>query len=252
MLSLQGVTKRYESPNGARLALDGVTLEVQRGQMIGVFGPSGCGKSTLLRIAAGLLAPDGGAVLYDGERLDQMPSSERMRLRRREIACVGGEAQQDRLSVLDHVAMPLLIDRRDHRTAQRRAREALLACEAEDCAGMELSELSDGERQRVTIARALVIEPKLLLADGPASSLSLPEQESIMALLSSLAREARVAVLVADSDAEALIRADPIMYLSGGRLIDSTPPEDRDELPGGPGGNVVELPLRPRRAAADA
>jgi len=243
MLSLQGISKRYESANGVRVALDDVTVDVQRGQMVGVFGPSGCGKSTLLRIGAGLLAPDRGAVLYGGERLDRMPASERMRLLRREIACIWTDPQQGRLGVLDHVAMPLLVDRRNHRAAQRRAREALLACEAEHCAGMELSELSDGERQRVTIARALVIEPRLLLADGPASSLSLPEQEAIMALLSSLARDARVAVLVADCDADALIRADPIMYLSEGRLIDSTPPERR--------GNVYKLPVRPRQAAAD-
>jgi putative ABC transport system ATP-binding protein len=261
LLSLQGVSKRYDGRGGPRVALDGVTLDLARGQMVGVFGPSGAGKTTLLRIAAGLQAPDSGAVLYDGERLDQMGSGERMRLRRREIACVWAQGPTGgRLSALDHVAMPLLVDRREHRGARRRARAALLACDAEHCAQAELRELSGGERQRVEIARALVIEPRLLLADGPASNLSLVEQEAIMVLLSSLAREARVAVLVADSDAEALIRADPILYLNAGRLAGASGGGDGGMGDGrlagaaaaGERGRVYQLPQRPRRAVADA
>ncbi len=133
--------------------------------------------------------------------------------------CGRAETPPAGLEVLEHVAMPLLVDDRDHRGAARRAREALDACEAEQCAGMTLEELSDGERQRVAIARAIVIEPRLLLADGPARNLSLVEQEAIMVLLSSLARDARVAVLVTDSDSEALIGADSVLYLHGGKLV---------------------------------
>lgn len=244
LLSLQGISKRYHGSGRPRLALDDVSLTLERGQMVGVFGASGSGKTTLLRIAAGLQAPDSGTVVYNGERLDRMRSAERMRLRRREIACVWAQPPSSRLSVLDHVAVPLLVDRRDRRSVQRRAREALLACEAEHCANAELHELSDGERQRVTIARALVIEPRLLLADGPASSLSLVEQEAIMVLLSSLAREAKVAVLIADSDSEALIGADPILYMSEGKLVSSTTVNER--------GRVYQFPGRPRPAAVEA
>jgi ABC-type lipoprotein export system ATPase subunit len=244
LLSLQSISKRYRGAGGTRAALQDVSLEVDRGQMVGLFGPSGSGKTTLLQIAAGLQAPNDGVVLYGGERLDRLPASERMRLRRREIACVWSQPPRSRLNVLEHVAIPLLVDRRDHRSAQRRAREALLVCEAEQCADAELHEISDGERQRVAIARALVIEPRLLLADGPASSLSLIEQESIMALLFSLAREANVGVLIADSDAEALIGADPLLYLKEGRLA--------GPVPQGEGGRVYRFPGRSRRAAADA
>jgi ABC-type lipoprotein export system ATPase subunit len=110
---------------------------------------------------------------------------------------------------------------------------------------MELRELSDGERQRVDIARALITEPRLLLADGPASKLSLVEQEQIMVLLSSLAREARVAVLIADSNAEALLRADPILYLRDGKLVNPEPISER--------GRVYRFPSsESRRSAADA
>lgn len=245
ILRLEQVSKSYPRRTGPKVALDGVCLELDRGQMMGVFGPSGAGKTTLLRIAAGMRRPDSGTVTYNGVRFDQMSAAERMRLRRREIACVWAADGQDGLSVVEHVALPLLVDGRDHRAAERAAREALLACEAEQCIGVELRELSDGERQRVAIARALVAEPRLLLADGPASSLSLVEQEGISALLSSLAREAKVAVLITDSDAKALLRADPILYLRDGKLVD---PEPMSE-----GGRVYPFPPAvSRRSALDA
>jgi ABC-type lipoprotein export system ATPase subunit len=243
LLSLEHVCKRFPTPGGERVALDDVSIELARGQIVGIFGPSGSGKTTLLRIAAGLQAPDGGTVTYNGERLDEMPAAERQRHRRREISCIWTtQAWQERLSVLDHVAVALLVDRRDHRGAERRAREALLACEVEHCVEMELAQLSDGERQRVAIARAIVTEPRLLLADRPASGLSLAEQEAIMTLLAALAREAKVAVLIADSDAEALLRADPVLYLRDGKLVNPEPVGER--------GRVYRFPAAVSRGAA--
>ena len=98
LLSLNGISKRYRGSAGTKVALRDVSLEVRRGQMVGVFGPSGAGKTTLLQIAAGLLSPDGGTVVYGGERLDRLPAAERTRLRRREIACVWSQPSSSRLS----------------------------------------------------------------------------------------------------------------------------------------------------------
>lgn len=245
LLQLSEISLSYPRRGGSKLALDRVSLEVGRGQLVGVFGPSGAGKTTLLRVAAGLRRPDSGTVAYNGERLDQMPPAELRRLRRREVSCVwAGESPQDRLGVLDHVALPLLVDGRHRRVAEGRAREALLACEVDECSSMEVQELSDGERQRVDIARALVSEPRLLLADAPASRLSIVEQERIMALLSSLAKEANVGVLVTHSDAQAVLRADPTFYLRDGKIVDP---------PGAEPGKLYRLPAAgARRAAADA
>jgi putative ABC transport system ATP-binding protein len=248
MLRLEAVSKRYNTPDGYRIALDAVSLELDPGQMMGLFGPSGAGKSTLLRIAAGLRSPDSGTVVYDGERLDQMSAAARTRFRRREIACVWApQPWQERLGVLDHVGLPLLVDGCGRRTAERRVREALHRCNAEQCASMELRDLSDGERQRVALARALSTEPRLLLADGPTSSLSLAEREEIMMLLSALAREARVAVLVTAADAQALLRADPVLYLREGKVVGPGHSETDS------GGQVYHFPTTPsRRAATDA
>jgi putative ABC transport system ATP-binding protein len=246
ILRLDDIRKTYERPGGPKVALDGISIELHRGQIMGIFGPSGAGKTTLLRIVAGLQTPDSGTITYDGERLDKMSPAERIRYRRREIACIWNtQPLHERLSVVDYVALPLLVDRRDRRSAERRAREALLACEVDTATGTELRELSDGERQRVAIARALVSEPRLLLADGPASALSVTEQEGVMALLASLAHEAKVSVLITDTDAQSLLRADPLFYLCDGKLINGEPLSEM--------GQVLRFPpARSRRAAANA
>lgn len=246
ILRLERVTKRYQRAGGERVALDAVCIELARGQMLGVFGPSGCGKTTLLRVAAGLQRPDAGHVYYAGQRLDEMSSRERTRFRRREIACIwaGRPSTQTGLRVVEYVTLPLLVDRRDHRVAERQAREALVVCEVEECADVGVHELSCGERQRVQIARALVSEPRLLLADAPAAGLSLIEQEAVLALLSSLAREAKLAVLITDTDAGALIGADPVLYLCEGKLINPEPTSTR--------GQLYQFPGRQLRPAANA
>jgi putative ABC transport system ATP-binding protein len=246
-LRFSGVSKRFARPGGAeKLALDDVSFEVSPGELVGVFGPSAAGKTTLLRIAAGMLPADAGWVSYKGQRLDRMSVAERKRFRRQEIACVWSfQESQERLTVLDHVALPLLVDGRDRRVALSRAAEALLACEAEQCQEMEMRDLSDGERQRVAFARALVSEPRLVLADAPAANLSLPERETIMHLLSLLAREAKVAVLATSSDAESFVRADQLLYLRGGTLLTTEPSGSQGQLYSFP-------PVLSRRTAADA
>jgi len=241
------VSKRFERPNGeVAVALDGVSFEIERGELVGVFGPSGAGKTTLLCIAAGMLAADSGSVSYEGVPFDRMSVSERKRLRRQEIACVWASQEwQERLTVLDHVALPLLLDGRDRQLALDRARKALLACEAERCESMELRDLSAGEYQRVAFARALVTEPKLVLADAPTANLSVIERETLMDLLSLLAREARAAVLATASDVEPLAGADRLLYLRpGGKLITSESDERR--------GKLYSFPPAALRRSADA
>jgi putative ABC transport system ATP-binding protein len=175
-----------------------------------------------------------------------MTVTEQRRYRRREVGCVwGAQPWPPGLSVVEHVALPLLVDGCDYRAAERLARQFLLACDAEQCIGVDPHRLSDGERQRVAIARALVIEPRLILADGAVSNLSVVEQEAIMLLLRSLAREARVAVLVTDTRAGAMLGAEPVLYLREGRLAGGDPAAEL--------GEVIQLAgAASRRFAADA
>ncbi len=231
ILRFEQVCRSYQRRGGPRLALDHVSLELERGQIMGIFGPSRAGKTTLLRIAAGFETPDSGFVSYKDERLDEMSVSQQRRYRRREVGCVwAGEPWLPGLSVREHVELPLLIDGCESRSAGRLARKFLLACEADECAELAPEELSDGERRRAAIARALVTEPRLLLVDGAVSGLSIVEQEEIMELLAALAHEAKVAVLVADTGAGQILRADPILYMRDGKLIGAEPPDERGKL----------------------
>jgi ABC-type lipoprotein export system ATPase subunit len=246
MLRLEQISKRFKRPDGEKVALDNVSLSLDRGEIAGIFGPSGSGKTTLLKIAAGLERADSGTVSYDGEALRSMSRKDRQRLRRRELGCVWARQEwEDGMTILEWVRVPLALDRWSSRRATHRAHEVLLACEAEQCEKLHPRELSDGERQRVAIARALVADPRLLLVDGPASHLAPEEQEQIMLLLASLAREGSVAVLVTDNNEETLLRADPVFYLCDGKLVTPKPRTGR--------GEVLSFPTaRSRRAAADA
>jgi putative ABC transport system ATP-binding protein len=246
ILCLEQVCKSYQRRGGSKVALDHVSLELKRGQIMGIFGPSGAGKTTLLRIAAGLQAPDSGILTYKDERLNEMSVGQHRRYRRREVGCVWtGAPWVPGLMVREHVELPLLIDGCEGRTAGRVASKFLLACEADECADLDPEELSDGERQRVAIARALVVEPRLLLVDGAVSGLSIVEQEEIMALLASLAHDAKVAVLVTDTGASQMLRADSVIYMRDGKLIGADPPDET--------GKLYTLPTSDSRpSAADA
>jgi putative ABC transport system ATP-binding protein len=231
ILHFEQVCKSYQRRGGSKVALDHLSLGLNRGQIMGIFGPSGAGKTTLLRIAAGLETPDSGIVTYKGERMDEMSVAQHRRYRRREVGCVwAGEPWVPGLSVCEHVELPLLIDDYEGRTARRAARKFLLACEADECADLDPGELSDGERQRVAIARALVTEPRLLLVDGAVSGLSIVEQEENIDMLSSLAHEAKEAVLVADTNAGHLLGDDPIVYMRDGKLIGANPVDETGKL----------------------
>jgi putative ABC transport system ATP-binding protein len=231
ILRLEQVCKSHQRRGGSKVALDHVSLELERGQIMGIFGPSGAGKTTLLRIAAGFETPDSGIVTYKDQRLDEMSVGEHRRFRRREVGCVwAGEPWTPGLSVCAHVELPLLIDGCAKRAAGRLARKFLLACEAGKCSDLNPEELSDGERQRVAIARALVTEPHLFLVDGAVSGLSIVEQVGIMELLAAIASEANMAVLVADTNAVQLLRVDRIIYMRDGELIGAEPSDERGKL----------------------
>ncbi len=235
ILGLENVSKTFSRSRRKIEALNNVSLQLGRGDFVGVLGPGGAGKTTLLRLAAGLESPDSGSVTYEGRSLSDMSKAEVGLYRRREVSCIwGSNYLNPGLSILDNVALPLLLDGGDRRGTSHGAREQLIAVRAEHFIDARPDELSDAERQRASIAQALVTKPRLLLADEPASNLDLYEQDSLLSLLQSLARDSKMAVLIADTDATALMRARPILYLRDGELLSERPPEKR--------GQIIDLP----------
>jgi putative ABC transport system ATP-binding protein len=172
VLLVRRLRKSFESQGAPVRALRGVDLQIERGEFVAVMGPSGCGKSTLLNLIAGVDTPTGGEILLDGTLVSAQDENARARMRRKHIGFVFQFFNLlEGMSVLENVVIAAVIARVPRRRAEESARGMLdllgLAGKADD----EPGSLSGGQRQRLAIARALVNEPTLLLADEPTGAL---------------------------------------------------------------------------------
>jgi putative ABC transport system ATP-binding protein len=196
-LELIDVEHAYERT----VALCGVSLEVEQGEVVAVTGPSGCGKSTLLHTAAGIVRPKAGGVYLLGNRLAGMSEAERTRLRRRHVGIVlqFGQLVPD-VPVLDNVALPLMLDGEERAAARLAARFWLERSDLMALADALPAELSGGESQRVAVARALVTAPSVVLADEPTGAMDTIGGERLLKLLLDAARERGAAVVLVTHD----------------------------------------------------
>lgn len=235
LLALDRVTKRAVDAGGRPVVvLDDVTVEVERGESLGVWGSRRSGKSTLLRIAAGVELADCGAVRFDGRDLKEMSRSERAHLLRTKIGFAASDWHATRNElVVDHVALPALSVGASLRDANVAARLVLERVGATGCADARMGELSPGERTRIAIARALVRDPVLLLVDEPGSTPSPTERDAINALLHALARDPALTLIVTSEDVASIRVASRAMTIGDGALRSS----DR-------AGKVVPFPRR--------
>jgi putative ABC transport system ATP-binding protein len=235
LLSLESVSKRYWRGHRPVDVLDGVSLELEAGEVGAVWGPRSAGKTTLLELAAGLQEPDAGRVLFDGEDLARMSAKQVGALLHAQIGIATRVGPASHELTTGHWIAMALLDRVGWREGLRRAYRALERVGATDVAGHTWNDLSDGERTLVSIARAVVREPRLLLVDDPSAGLGLLERGEIAALLRSIADQAGVAVLMTAAEVTEIQGARTIWSLAGGRLIGRSPR---------PAGTVVELPAR--------
>ena len=230
-LELQGVSKVYGDGSTSVMALDSVSLAVERGSLVAVMGPSGSGKSTLLTIAGSLEEPTSGEVLVDGRALSGMSRNAKARLRRRTI----GYVFQDYnllagLTAAENVSLPLELDGTGARAARWAALEALEGLGLDDRADHYPDQLSGGERQRVAIARAVVGERHLLMADEPSGALDSANGEAVMRMILTACKRG-VAAVVVTHDAQLASWADRVVFLRDGRVTDTTvPPPTPEQL----------------------
>jgi ABC-type lipoprotein export system ATPase subunit len=222
MLELENVRKHYVSPGEAIRAVDGVSVDIAAGAFVAIFGPSGSGKSTLLSLAGGLLSPDVGTVRFEGKDLAALRKQEVLSYRRNQIGMIFQSFDLvSGMTAEENVALPLLLRRTRRREAQERARKALDDVGLLQRLGHTPAELSGGEQQRVAVARALVGEPKLVLADEPTGNLDSEAGNVVLHLLSSLTRSRGVATILATHDDQAAGYADRLMQMRDGRLTES-------------------------------
>lgn len=216
LLELRGVVKRFHRGAETVAALDGVDLEVDSGELVALFGPSGSGKSTLIHLGAGLDDPDEGRISFDGRDLARCSARERARLRRQRIGLVFQFFHLlPALTVTENVELPLLLDGRSSNGSTAALLERIGLA---DRAGHFPAELSGGQLQRAAIARALVTEPDLILADEPTGNLDSATGRAVLDTLEAAVRDSGAGMLLVTHDAAVASRADRVVRLRDGRF----------------------------------
>ena len=225
MLEARQVRKRYKSGSAILEVLRGVDFELTRGGFTAVVGQSGSGKSTLLHLLGLLDAPDGGEVLLEGRRIDNLPAIERDRLRNTAIGMVFQAYHLlPELTAVENVLTPLLIRHgiwdwfRRRREARREAEELLDRFGLAGRLHHRPRQLSGGEMQRVAIARALITRPQVLLADEPTGNLDEESGAGIIEALGELNRDRGLSIVLVTHDAGIARQARSIVRLTAGRV----------------------------------
>jgi putative ABC transport system ATP-binding protein len=222
MLKLEHVSKVYRAVEVATAALDDLSLEVKPGEFLAVMGPSGCGKSTLLNILGLIDSPTTGQYWFMGEDIAKC-SEEELTLRRR--AGVGFVFQNfnlvDDLTVEENVELGLIYRRVPGAERRRRVEAALQRVDLAHRKRHMPKQLSGGQQQRVAVARALVSDPKVILADEPTGNLDTANGEAVMEMLNGVARTGTTVIMVTHSQAHAG-RADRVVHMLDGRFVDDS------------------------------
>jgi lipoprotein-releasing system ATP-binding protein len=225
MLELINVSKDYQSPadTGSVSVLKDITLKIEKGRSVAIVGPSGCGKSTLLNIIGALDRPTAGRVLFDGNDLAKAGDIELAGIRNSEIGFVFQlHHLLPQCTVLENVIVPTLADKNRflRKEVEERAVSLLERVGLKDWMLHRPGQLSGGQRQRVAVVRALINQPKLLLADEPTGSLDEHAAQNIAELLVELNQSEQVTLILATHSIKLAEYMGQVLELSNGTLID--------------------------------
>jgi len=228
VLELKDVRKSY----GKLVALDGVNLDVKKGETVVIMGPSGCGKSTLIRCVNRLTEPDQGTIILDGQNVVELSHDDLQKLRRN----VGFVFQQfnlvARLTVLENVMFHLVLAGMEKEEAREKAETALDRVGLKSTASRRPHELSGGQQQRVGIARALVTNPEIMLWDEPTASLDPILVGEVLDVMEDLVKSTGTTMVIVTHEISFALRvADRIVFMDEGQIVEEGHPKQVLEHP---------------------
>ena len=223
VLEAVGVGRTFRQGPIDLQVLANVNFAVQAGERIAIIGASGSGKTTLLQILGGLDRPSAGVVRIAGSDIHALDEKQRGELRNRTLGFIYQfHHLLPEFSALENVAMPLLVRREPKRKAEEQARAVLTRVGLAERLAHRPHELSGGERQRAAVARALVTQPRIVLADEPTGNLDGGNAEAVFALLLELNRELGTSLIVVTHDSRLAARMDRILEIKQGNLVGKT------------------------------
>ena len=221
LIETKDLTKIYGKGETAVTALNHINLQVEIGEFVAVMGPSGCGKSTLLYLLGGLDRPTGGEVYIEGQAISGLSDNALTAIRRKQIGFVFQFYNLiPVLSTVENAALPVTLDGVHPAEAKAKAEEWLNKVGLANRLKNRPDQLSGGQQQRVAVARALVAEPKIILADEPTGNLDTRSSDEIATLLRQVANQWGRSVVMVTHDARIAAYADRIVFLKDGSVID--------------------------------
>jgi putative ABC transport system ATP-binding protein len=227
LIDIRDITKVYDMGEERVRALDGVTVGIERGEYVAIMGPSGSGKSTLMNLIGCLDTPSSGSYVLNGREVAQMSDDELAQIRNEEIGFVFQTFNLlPRTNALQQVELPLVYSGVPKKERRERAVRALTAVGLGDRMGHHPNELSGGQRQRVAVARALINDPSILLADEPTGNLDSQTGTEIMALFDELNARGNTIILVTHEE-DIAAHARRIVRLRDGKVRDDRPNQER-------------------------
>ncbi len=221
IISCHDVIKTYVTGDIRVEALKGITLKIDKGEMVAVMGPSGCGKTTLLNCLSGIDDVTSGKVVIEGAELTDMDDNAKTRFRAKRMGFIFQFYNLlPVLSAAENVELPLLISGENPKVARESALALLETVGLKDRAMLRPASLSGGERQRVTIARALVNRPALVWADEPTGDLDKRTADEVVALMRRLNQENQQTFVIVTHDPEVGMKCDRIIHMRDGEIVD--------------------------------
>jgi len=254
VVEVRGLARVYRMGEVEVKALDGVDLDVARGEFVAVMGPSGSGKTTLMNILGGLDRPTAGSYRLDGVDVATLDADQRAEIRNARIGFVFQSFNLlPRTSALQNIELPLLYGHAALGAAARhdKARAALHRVGLEGRGHHVPSQLSGGQQQRVAIARALITDPALLLADEPTGNLDSRTSEDILTIVQALNDEGRTIILITH-EADIAAYARRVIHMRDGRITSDEPVRDRRRARPGPAAGAAAVPPAATGAAPAA